>query len=485
MSNTLKLIKLSAIVLFLIMTSCVDYKGLVDPYSKAPASKTSIWQNPSKKETPFTKATIPNELKDKKLTLAELLDIGLINNPITYKTWAMARSAASSYASTLSSYFPEADLIGTYTREKESVYSSGIFGHTKPVHYYQTIITPEASLSYTIFDFGLRKSTSAAALQTFYYAGFIHNQQLQAVTRTIMDDYYNYQYQKQLMVANEADLENARMSLDSAQQKFIAGIASVGDVTQAKTKYLEMKLQLISQENVVKTTFANLAKDLGLDANNFFDVQEFPKEILTNMQIESIDSLVFTAQTQRQDYLAMQSQISAKEELVKQAKAESLPLLTTDFDIGRNYYNGNVNDDYHFTLGFKISFPLFRGFYFKNKEKQAQANLEQAMSSLTQTKLTIIGQITIAHNDVLSAKDTMKCSEEYLKEAKKRFDIALASYKAGTVTILDVIAAQSSLADARAQKVKAEKDWFASLSNLAYATGSLSIPLENEEKNEN
>ena len=54
--------------------------------------------------------------------------------------------------------------------------------------------------------------------------------------------------------------------------------------------------------------------------------------------------------------------------------------------------------------------------------------------------------------------------------------IALSNYKAGTNTILDVLSAQSSLADSRAKKAQATRDWYSSLANLSYSTGSMCLP---------
>ena len=47
-------------------------------------------------------------------------------------------------------------------------------------------------------------------------------------------------------------------------------------------------------------------------------------------------------------------------------------------------------------------------------------------------------------------------------------------YKQGTNTIVDVVNAQSSLADARARQINALEQWYSSLANLAYSTGMLS-----------
>ena len=90
-------------------------------------------------------------------------------------------------------------------------------------------------------------------------------------------------------------------------------------------------------------------------------------------------------------------------------------------------------------------------------------------------ELEVIKEVTTSHFNVKSSAQTVECAKDYLDAAKKRFDIAISNYKAGTANILNVLAAQSSLADARAKDAKAKRDWFVSIANLAYSTGSLCV----------
>ena len=131
-----------------------------------------------------------------------------------------------------------------------------------------------------------------------------------------------------------------------------------------------------------------------------------------------------------------------------------------------------------------MSFPLFDGCYFKNALRSAESNVELAKAQLLQTELSMIQSVTTAYVGVKTAALNLSDSEEYLKAAQLEFNIALANYKAGTGTILDVISAQSSLADARSKKAQAQQNWFTSLASIAYATGSL-CATPNEEPCEN
>ncbi|MCB1084105.1 MAG: TolC family protein, partial [Simkania sp.] len=56
------------------------------------------------------------------------------------------------------------------------------------------------------------------------------------------------------------------------------------------------------------------------------------------------------------------------------------------------------------------------------------------------------------------------------------YKVNLAKYKVGTGTIVDLINAQTAVADARAKLATAQNSWYTSVANLAYATGILVPP---------
>ena len=241
-----------------------------------------------------------------------------------------------------------------------------------------------------------------------------------------------------------------------------------------ETQYLQSKINLTSQKQNVENAFAQLAVDLGLPANVPFKVQPLPDQVLANPMLESIELLVEKAQSQRQDFLASQANVKSKEALVLNAKRAVYPVISTFLDIGHYWFqNGQQEQGPHWSAQFNLSFPIFQGFYYKNGIKNAQANLETSKAQMLQKELTLIQNVATAHMGVKTAASNLADSEEYLKAAELEFNIALTGYKAGTMTILDVMSAQSSLADARAKKADSQKNWFVSLANIAYATGSL------------
>jgi outer membrane protein len=479
------------ILLAILFAGCA--RDARDPYELAPSTPYASW-TPMKGNllvsSKYCKTVVPPSFGTAELSLAELLDIALQNNPSTKQTWAMARAAAAEYGVSLSPFFPNVQFSSFYFRQRAgfpqtgvptatpgnptTIAPGGISTTNTIAESYFTEGGPDVILSYTLFDFGQRTAASLAAREALYYADLTHNQQIQTVLQTVMSDYYNYLYQLAVLKADQANLENAEMALDAANEKFGLGLAALGDVAQERTQFLQSKINLTSQKQTVENAFAQLAVDLGLPANVSFKVQPLPDQISAEPLLKDVDTLVQEAQQQRQDFLAAQSNYKSKEASLLQAKRAVLPVLNSQLSTGRYWFNGGlVEPENHWTAVLSLSFPIFSGYYYRNQIKNAEANVELSKAQLMQTELTLIQNVTTAHMGVKTAAQNLTDSEEYLKAAELEFNIALTSYKAGTMTILDVLQAQSSLADARSKKANAQKEWFLSLANIAYATGSL------------
>lgn len=471
----------------LLFASCM--RDAVDPWALAPSSPYASW-TPMKGNnlvcSKYCQTLLPSTFGSHELSLAELLDIALQNNPSTKQTWAVARASAAQYGESLSPFFPNVEFSSFYFRQRAAFPTPGGTGINDAA---STVVPgcaagpvqaclftetgPDVQLSYVLFDFGQRTAASLAAREALYYADLSHNQNIQTVLRNVMGDYYDYLFQQAVLRSNEASLLNAQSALDAANEKFSLGLAALGDVAQARTQFLQNKINVTSQRQNVENAFARMATDLGLPANIFFKVQPLPEDVITNPLLESVDQLVFIAQNQRQDFLAAQANVRSKEASLLQAERATLPVINTTLDIGRYWFNGGKTDEYHWTAIVGLSFPIFNGFYYKNQIKNAQANVDFSRAQMMQTELSVIEHVTTAHMGVKTAALNMADSNEYLKAAELEFNIALTGYRSGTMTILDLLSAQSAVANARMRKADAQKNWFMSLALIAYATGSL------------
>ena len=479
----------SSVVIALICGGCASNRSIYEPYSYAPLSPTTTWTPPSHFPNILEKDTDKPPEQDLPFSLAELIDIALKNNPQTRISWAQARSAAANYAQTQSLDFPQLDGSFAFSRYRSPTFIGGTDTNQVPTgdvfvrDIYFSQWGPQFAISYLIFDFGQLRATTEAARYALYYADWSHNYAILTLLQTITNDYYNLLYQKELLYAYEEDIVTAQLTLDATELGRQTGVNDVSDYLQAKTQLLQNQTSWAAQQQNVQVALATLLTDMGISAHNQLNLQELPKTIPQDNVLPGIDDLIAVALQNRPDLLANEATVRSKQQSLKLAEREYYPTLQYALDIGKTYYNnGRLHDKYDFTSTLNFSVPIFSGFYYRNGVKMAKANLKESEEDLHESQLNVIKEVTTYHSSVNVSFETLQFATDFLEAAEEQYIVTLAQYKQGTNTIINVVSAQSSLATARADQANAKQNWYTSLSNLAYATGLLSIPsLPNQE----
>ena len=465
---------ISVIAGLVLLNSCTDFKGAADPYIYTPQFPSNYWQPktpPSRFAFGLQKSDFVDVEQDDPLTLAEVVDIALLNNPTTENTWANARIRAAQYGQTLEDDFVLASGQSSATRFRQALFT----GPMRTI-VYDTLIAGDLNFSYLVFDFGQVRTTSKAALESLYNVDWTHNRSIQTVMQTVMYHYYEYLYQQERLEANRADVLDAQVTLDSVMEKLRNGLADIGEKVQAKTQLLQNQLNVVSQKQQVHTSYTQLTADMGIPSDLDITVESFPEKIST-FTPDELENLINTAIEYRPDLLAAEADVKAGMLAVSAAKREYLPKLNSTLDIGRTYYShaGRI-DDYHFKAQAVLSFPIFQGFSIRNTVRQAQGLLEKAQAELHQVQLNLLQQVSNQRTDVVLAKEAFEYATEFLASAEEDFRLNLAKYRMGTGTITELLNAQTSVSDARARLALSKRDWFVSLANLAYALGTIAPP---------
>lgn len=479
----------------LILGSCALNKASFESWSYAPKSSEDYWVPPQKLDKiAKTKARlIPTEMPDTTvpLSLAEILQVALINNTDTKQTWAKAREAASQYGQSQSALLPSISGSYSFDRIRNASFFSGNSSQADDVvdnqskdDIFVTLYSqwgPQFSLAYTLFDFGQRRATTLAAKEALYYADYTHNKNIEDVLQRITNDYYNYLYAQMLLDAYVANVETAKTTLKEATLGMETGVKDVSDVLQAKTQLLQNEISYVGQKQTLQNSFATLLKDMGIPSNQEFRVVPMPSSIPSKQNFPDIDTLIQIALENRPDYLAARADLRSKEQSLIAAQRELLPSVNYNLNFGKTYFRSGLNDKYDYTSAISVSMPLFSGFYYKNNIKLAEANKMQSEAVLQDIELSVIKDITTYRYNLSISYQTMEYAKDYLAAASEQYTVSLAQYKAGTNTILDVISAQSALADARAKQASAIQEWYINLANLTYSIGIASKAAINEE----
>jgi outer membrane protein TolC len=157
------------------------------------------------------------------------------------------------------------------------------------------------------------------------------------------------------------------------------------------------------------------------------------------------------------------------------SRSLSLPALVLNGNLGRTYsnttaFNGN---SYAVTLG--VELPLFTGFSRSYDIMGAEAQVQAAQAEAEGLRQRVVNQVFTSYYALQTATQRVKTTDVLLASAQQSEQVARGRYTAGVGSILDLLTAQSALADARAQQVQARWTWYTALAQLAHDAGILGL----------
>lgn len=401
------------------------------------------------------------------LALADVVDMALGNNPETRATWNQARAAAASVGSANGRYLPTLSLDVNGGPSQAISTAPGRFPSQR------TIVTPTLSLSYLLFDFGARQGVVEAARQALYAADLTHNATLQAVVLQAEGAYFAYQASRGLLAAQQATLETAEANLAAAQQRHDVGLATIADVLQARTALAQARLTLQTAQGNLQAGRATLAAAMGIVPTVPFEVVADSGATVVHDVAAGVDSLIELAVRGRPDLEAVRAQARQSEAQIRSARSAVLPSISVGGTTGRSFANveGLQGNTYAVTLG--LSIPLFSGLSRQYDVVAAQEQAAAALARTETTRLQVAQQVFTSYYALRTATERVASANELLVSATQSQEVAAGRYREGVGSILDLLTAQSALADARAQQVQARWTWSSALAQLAHDVGVL------------
>lgn len=442
--------------------------------SVAPAP-SEPWTPPAAGRMPEAPVSPPLQIPEEylkpgtTLSLGQLVDIGLRNNPATRQAWFGARAAAAEVGSKRALYFPFIVVNGSLARQKQAAVG-GRFT------YLQTTYGPSVAASWLLFNFGGREADVQEATRSLYAADWTHNAAIQDVVLNVAQAYYQYLNAKAQVAARQASLEEVRKNLEAAQERHRAGVATIADVLQAKTQVSQVELNLQTAEGQVQIIRGALATAVGVPATVPVDVGELPEELPLDVVKKSVDELIAKARAERPDLAAERFRALAAESHIRAAAIDGLPSLTVDASGNRTFYwRSGTADPFstNWAGALTLRIPVFRGFETAYQVQKAKEEAQSAHASAERTEDQVVLDVWSSYYAVQTASQRVLTARDLLASAAQSAEVAQGRYRAGVGSILDLLTAEAALADARSEEAQARSLWFLSVAQLAHATGVL------------
>jgi TolC family type I secretion outer membrane protein len=413
---------------------------------------------------------VPADLAQRirQLTLVDVVDLALRNNPATRASWAQARSTAFLFGSARGQYYPTVDAAADVSRIRSPATGTRAAGE-------RTEYGPSISLNYLLLDFGGRSGSVESARQSLFAANLAHNATIQNTVLQAQIAYFNYMATSALVAAEQSAIAEARANLNAATQRNRVGLATIADVLQARTALSQEQLNLETTQGSLQAARGGLASALGLPANLPFDLEPVAGTLPVRPLAQSVDSVINDALRNRPDLASARAQAASAAQQVRIARAAELPSLVLGGNGARTYSTPKTfaGPSYSVTLGLAI--PLFNGFSRQYDVSAARAQADAIAALADQTRQDVITQVFVSYYALQTAGQRVSTADELLASATQSVQVAAGRYREGVGSIIDLLTAQTALANARAQQVQSRWQWYTSLAQLARDAGVLGV----------
>ncbi len=410
---------------------------------------------------------------EKAYSLPELIDLAESHNPETRVAWERARAQAAAWGVARSELYPTIAAAALAGVDRDQAYLENRF-------FRQTIGDFEVALNlnYTIFDFGARAGRMNAAKAESLAANFAFNDTHREVIYRVEQAYYQLLNASGQEEAARVNLSNAQAVQQAAEERLNNGLATLPDVLEARSATAQAEYELQAVLGAEEISHGNLTTALGTNPQTAIRVQPLGELTIPSAIDDTVNSAMDRALAQRPDLLQRVADVQAAKASVKEARAAYYPSLNfTASPTAASLYGMQQQFPWGHTAGlaggmaFKLDWTVFDGRARKNRLAQAEANVHEAEAQVAVSRDEIANEVWAAYSDLNTALRQREAANALLEASSRSYDAALESYNDGLRNLLDVTAAQRTLAQARSTDVLARTQVLTTLAVLAFRAG--------------
>ena len=392
----------------------------------------------------------------------DAVDLALCNHPQTREVWAAARAQAALVGVATAGWLPALNGSAASTRYQydDSPYTRN---------------SAALTLSWLLVDFGQRSANVENARQLLNAAAATQDATVQSLFLAALQSYYSAQATQAAVVSAREAERAASDSYQAANARYDVGVATPADRLQAQTALSQATLNRIRAEGDARNALGTLANALGFGAQQPLLLAELPPAPTGAMFQKEVDALIGEAQARRPDLKAAEAQLKAAEAGVDLARAQGRP--TVSLSAGPSWQESAGVTTQGNMIGLTLNVPLFSGFDTTYRVRSAAAQVDVRAAQRDRIRNQVALDVWKAYQSLNTATQSLKTTADLVASAEQSERVALGRYKAGVGTVLDLLSAQTALANARLQRIQAQLDWNVYRATLAQAMGALDYSL--------
>jgi outer membrane protein len=217
--------------------------------------------------------------------------------------------------------------------------------------------------------------------------------------------------------------------------------------------------------------FANLNALLGFEKQQtYLLIDETGGPISPPSQ--SADDALAAAFSSRPDLAALTDQFQAQERFRRAEHDLSRPSISALAVVGGAPVRADQLSPWYYAVGVNVSIPIFNGFLFSSRAQEADYRTAALHDQVKDLRNRIARDVQVIWLQAQSTYQRIAVSEQLLQQANLALDLAQSRYDLGLGSIVELSQAQLQQTEAQINNVTAKYQYQASLTALAYQSGS-------------
>jgi len=268
---------------------------------------------------------------------------------------------------------------------------------------------------------------------------------------TVVQNYYSLLAARRKYANAQQSLKEAREFLDITRKLEAGGEAAHSDAVKAEIQLAQRERDAQDAQLAIERTRIGFGVMLFTDYTQQFSVED---NLATAPVLPVRTQVQEMAGRNNPDIRAAQATVTQQEFELKSARAAYFPTLSFDYFYGIDANQYAIWDREHLrNLGSSaqgtLTIPIWNWGATRSKVRQSELRVQQARLDLSLAQRQLLANLDTFYLEAQAANVQLESLRHSADLAAESLRLTLLRYEAGEVTVLEVVDAQSTLAQAR------------------------------------
>lgn len=457
--------QLAVIVIALAMSA----SAFVAPRAEA-AQPASPATQPPATPSPAAPSTAQPSAPGPTFTLAQVVQATLAHNPQIVAAEQALEAAQHNVLAARAGYGPTLSAVGNGSFGTTGAQTSS--GLSAPLSNVGGTGTASLEASFPVFDGGKTRVAVEQAEAQAATAQATLRQTEQDLALQAGTQFFTVLKNESLASVQQQVLTQAQAQLALVEAQVRAGVAPQADVIQSQAQVAQAQVSLLNARAQILTAKAALASTMGTDATTPLEVANPPAPV--PQILVTSDQVIAAALRSRPEIAKGQAGVQAAQASLDTAYVTAG--VQVSINVGAGYTpvstSPALNNTSSYGLTGSLSLPLFDSGKGKAEIASAQAGLKSAQAQLDAAVASVRQDAYQAYLNAVQAAANVTATAAARAAADQALSVAQGRYRAGVGTIIEVIIAQTTAAQADVNAASALYDFQSALITLQHAEGA-------------